>query len=75
MKKKRRSLYFYIAILIGMIIIITYSLTLESFAIKFLPIVISGAVFVLAAFGLSKEILSGSNPDETHGISIPSSSI
>lgn len=65
MKKNRRSLYFYIAILIGMVIIITYSLTMESFAIKFLPIVISGAVLVLAAFGLSKEIGSGSNPDET----------
>jgi small-conductance mechanosensitive channel len=48
-----------------MLIIIGYSITMESFESKFLPLVICGILLILAIAGLRKEILKGHDQDET----------
>jgi hypothetical protein len=48
-----------------MLIIIGYSITMESFESKFLPLVICGTILILAVAGLRKEHLKADAPEET----------
>jgi len=69
--KKRESIYSYIVALAFGLVIVGLSLGMEYFSAKMLPLVISSVVIILAAIGLSREILargeSGTTtaPDET----------
>ena len=58
MKFKGNS-YFLIVIMAVMLVIIGFSLRMEYFESKLLPLVISSAVFVLAATGLVRELKTG----------------
>ncbi len=57
--KIKGSSYFLIVIIIVMLVIIGFSLRMEYFESKLLPLVISSAVFVLAVIGLGREIKAG----------------
>ena len=56
--KMRGISYFYLIIMVIMLVIIGLSLRMEYFASKLLPLVFSSTVFVLAAIGLGREILT-----------------
>lgn len=55
MKKISGSAYFYIVIMVLTLVIIGLSLGMKYFDSKLLPLIIGGAVFVLAAIGLMLE--------------------
>ena len=63
--KIKGSSYFLIVIMIVMLVIIGFSLRMEYFESKLLPLVISSAVFVLAAIGLGREIKAGIKGEAT----------
>ena len=56
--KVRGVSYFLITIMVIMLVIIGFSATMAHFESKLLPMVISSAVFVLAAIGLWREVLT-----------------
>ena len=55
--RMRRETYVYIGVMVLMLIIIGNALTMVYFSSKMLPLIISGAIFVLAAMQLSRELL------------------
>ena len=57
--KIKGSSYFFMVIMAFMLVAIGLSLRMEYFESKLLPLVIGGAVFVLSAIGLWREILAG----------------
>ena len=61
--KVKGSSYFYIVIMGVMLFVIATALMMEYFESKLLPLVIGGAVFILAAIGLSSEISARSRQE------------
>ncbi len=56
--KLRTDSYFFIIIMIITLAVIGWSLKMEYFMSKLLPIIVSSSIFVLAAIGLTREILA-----------------
>jgi len=64
MKQKSRSFYFFLVISLMMLGIMGYSLSLESFYSKFLPLVIGFLIFIFAIVGLRNEWVKGDVGEE-----------
>ena len=63
--KIKGSSYFFIVIMVIMLVIIGFSLRMEHFESKLLPLVISSAVLILSAIGLGRGILAGDKQGTT----------
>ena len=63
--KMRRETYVYIGVMVLMLVITGNALTMVYFSSKMLPLIISGAIFFLAAIQLSREFLAKTRPEKT----------
>lgn len=63
--KIRASSYTFIVLMVAMLIVIYSSLQMEDFKSKLLPLIVSCTVFVLAAIGLGKTVLTGNKDKVT----------
>ena len=62
--KVRGNFYFYIIIMVSMLLIIFSSVGMEYFKSKLTPLTLGGIVFILAAIGLTRELLARGKQEE-----------